>query len=806
MTMDNLKGTESISRILLINREGLIKAGTDDKSVGIKLSPDDKRCQRCHIKGQKSIFLKGEQTFRYAQPIRNNPECYSCHGTETTYNGVIIIDFSTQKIEKEVRQHILKESLIFLASFMIMGFSIFALSTTLVTKRLNKIIDVVRRFKKGVDTARVKIEGKDELTELGSVLNEMAEEMKIRDREKDEMLDKLSNSYEVLKQSRKKHKSLVDSIDGIVWEADAQTFRFSFVSEQAERLLGYPLEQWLNEPTFWKDHVHQDDREQAVAFCMKATAEKRPHDFEYRMIAADGRMLWVRDIVTPTIENGQVVKLQGLMIDITERKAIENALRKSNDNLKLAQKVAHIGSWYIDIQNNELSWSDETYRIFGLPLNTLLTYEIFLDIVHPEDRDYVDRNWKAALSKQPYDIDHRIIVEGTVKWVHEEAELIFNDKGDPLSATGTVQDITIRKQAEKALTEQIRLVSQSQKEWQDTFDSITDLVSIHDTEFNIIRANMAFVKYFGLHPREVIGKKCYEVIHGTDSPVAGCPHKITLDENRPVTKEILDPKTNRVFLVSTFPFYSPDGELLGSVHIAKDVTEEKEKEMRFIMTERLASLGQMASGIAHEINNPLSAIAGCAEGLLSRVMKGRFEPELFENYLKIISEEIMRCKGITTSMLSFVRKTTYEKKEINMNETLDKTIEIIGFQGRLQRVEIKKDYKEGIITYGSEGELRQVCLSIITNALDAMDDTGAITLETGIEGDTVFIKITDTGPGIPQQHLNRIFDPFFTTKSDKGGTGLGLSIANKIVANHSGAINVISEEGKGTTFKIILPM
>lgn len=102
--------------------------------------------------------------------------------------------------------------------------------------------------------------------------------------------------------------------------------------------------------------------------------------------------------------------------------------------------------------------------------------------------------------------------------------------------------------------------------------------------------------------------------------------------------------------------------------------------------------------------------------------------------------------------------------------------------------------------------MRQVFLSIITNALDAMNDTGTITLETGIEGDTVFIKITDTGPGIPQQHLNRIFDPFFTTKSDKGGTGLGLSIANKIVANHNGTLNVISEEGKGTTFKITLPI
>jgi signal transduction histidine kinase len=237
------------------------------------------------------------------------------------------------------------------------------------------------------------------------------------------------------------------------------------------------------------------------------------------------------------------------------------------------------------------------------------------------------------------------------------------------------------------------------------------------------------------------------------------------------------------------------------------VTEEKEREMRLIMSERLASLGQMASGIAHEINNPLAAIAGCTEGLLKRVGQERFEPELFRNYLKIIEEEILRCKNITSGMLSFVRKTTYDTQDVDIHKTLDKTIEIIGFQGRLKKVELIKDYAEGLpLIKGSEGELRQVFLAIIINALDAMEDRGTLFIETWIVEGKVLIRITDSGSGISPEHISRIFDPFYTTKGEKGGTGLGLSIANKIVNNHGGSMEVSSEEGKGTAFIITLPI
>ena len=131
---------------------------------------------------------------------------------------------------------------------------------------------------------------------------------------------------EALEETKRNYESLVNSVDGIVWEADARTFQFTFVSKQAERLLGYPVEQWLRDATFWRDHLHAEDRERAVAYCVQATAEKRSHDFDYRMIAADERAVWLRDIVSVVVEDGHPVALRGIMLDITEQKQMHEQL------------------------------------------------------------------------------------------------------------------------------------------------------------------------------------------------------------------------------------------------------------------------------------------------------------------------------------------------------------------------------------------------------------------------------------------------------------------------------------------------
>ncbi len=149
------------------------------------------------------------------------------------------------------------------------------------------------------------------------------------------------NEQEVIGQGERLYHELVDTIDGIVWEGDARTFQFIFVSRQAERILGYPVQQWIEEPSFWKDHIFPADREWVVAFCVQATKEKKPHQFEYRMIAADGRIVWFRDIVTVIVENNLPVKLRGVMIDITRHKAAEE---KAQQNLERIRALNEIGA------------------------------------------------------------------------------------------------------------------------------------------------------------------------------------------------------------------------------------------------------------------------------------------------------------------------------------------------------------------------------------------------------------------------------------------------------------------------------
>ena len=174
-------------------------------------------------------------------------------------------------------------------------------------------------------------------SQLGAVNEELRKEILERKRVeegRERLLARVQAAHEEAEAAQHRFRDLVNSIEGIVWEADALTFEFSFVSKQAERVLGYPVERWLSEPTFWRDHVHPDDRERTVDFCVKATAEKKGHDFEYRMIAADGRIVWLRDWLTVVVEGDRATSLRSVMVDITERKRADEELDRLRQQLE----------------------------------------------------------------------------------------------------------------------------------------------------------------------------------------------------------------------------------------------------------------------------------------------------------------------------------------------------------------------------------------------------------------------------------------------------------------------------------------
>jgi signal transduction histidine kinase len=246
------------------------------------------------------------------------------------------------------------------------------------------------------------------------------------------------------------------------------------------------------------------------------------------------------------------------------------------------------------------------------------------------------------------------------------------------------------------------------------------------------------------------------------------------------------------------------------VLLAEDVTRAKHLQRQMLLTERLTTAGRLASGVAHELNNPLATIAGCAEALVSRLAGQPLaeRPELadFAAYLKLIEEEAFRCKEITGSLLQFVREPGHRRAETDINALVHKTIELLSPQARFAEARFQPELDPALpFLVVNEGQFRQVFLGIASNGLEAMDGRGRLTIRSRLARGEVLVEFVDEGPGIPADVLARIFDPFFTTKPPGQGTGLGLAIAQSIVADHGGRIEVDSRPGAGTTFRVVLP-
>jgi PAS domain S-box-containing protein len=255
---------------------------------------------------------------------------------------------------------------------------------------------------------------------------------------------------EALRESQKQYEELVASVEGVVWEADARTFQFLFVSPQAERLLGYPAEQWLSEPGFWANHLHPDDRDRAVAYCVAATRDGRNHDFEYRMLSADGRAIWMRDFVSVVVEGGEATRLRGIMVDVTERKQAEEALHRSEEMLRRAQAIAGVSTWTFDVRELMFYASPEGLKMCGWEAGPHSDNEM-AEIIHPDDRERVKACWKATLRGIPFAAEHRFLVGGNVRWVNVHAEPEIDADGKVVRIHGVTQETTARRQLEEQL-------------------------------------------------------------------------------------------------------------------------------------------------------------------------------------------------------------------------------------------------------------------------------------------------------------------------------------------------------------------
>lgn len=351
-------------------------------------------------------------------------------------------------------------------------------------------------------------------------------------------------------------------------------------------------------------------------------------------------------------------------------------------------------------------------------------------------------------------------------------------------------------------------VSLAEAELKHIFESISDMVFFTDKDFTIRRINQAVVKKIGKPEKEIVGEKCYRVFHGKEEPWEECPHIKTMESKMPRVQEIEDQHLGGTFVVSNSPILDSSGNLLGTVHISRDITELHNLRERVEHAEKMAALGELAARVAHEIRNPLVSIGGFA-----RRLEKKLTGDLHE-YAEIIVNEVVRLEQILKEILGFVKGSKAVKERVSINDLIDSIIDFISpsISERGNRI-IKHLSESPIMLKIDPDRIKDAILNIITNANQATEN-GTITVKTWKRYDEAVIEISDTGCGIRPEDRKNIFNPFFTTKAQ--GTGLGLAVTHKIIQEHDGRIHFESvckeERGEekgwhcGTTFKIYLPL
>ena len=458
-------------------------------------------------------------------------------------------------------------------------------------------------------------------------------------------------------------------------------------------------------------------------------------------------------------------------------------LQEAYRDLNRAQSVANAGSWRLDIGSNQLLWSDETYRIFGIPRETPMTYETFLSSIHPDDREYVDQKWTAALHGEPYDIEHRIVVNEAVKWVREKAELEFDSKGELKSGFGTVQDITERKLSE----EQYRTIVRT----------AMDGFWLVDAEGKIIDVNDSYCRLTGYSREELLAMSIGDV-EAVEVPEETAHHIERVKEkgyDRFETRH--RSKDGRTIDVEVSVNFMEDEGGRFFVFI-RDITERKRADQ---LKDEFIGL------VSHELRTPLTVISGSLQTAMSEGLSQEDVHELLQNAAE-------GADSLATILENMLELSRYQAGRLQLR------VEMVSIADTVQTV-TEKLKRQGItreFLLDIPGELppaeadpvrvERIFFNLMENATKYSPEATRITISSQTQGDFVITRITDQGSGISPDDQVKLFEPFRQLETSQGrakGIGLGLVVCKRLVEAQGGWIRVESELGKGSTFSFALP-
>ncbi len=338
------------------------------------------------------------------------------------------------------------------------------------------------------------------------------------------------------------------------------------------------------------------------------------------------------------------------------------------------------------------------------------------------------------------------------------------------------------------------------------FDSIPTSIYIIDRKFNLAAVNMHRARRTGLPPNQLVGRRCFQALFQLDDPCPDCRVLDTLFGGQSTSRTRRHWETDfepQEWEISTYPILDDNEQVTQAILLEQDVTEKRRLEATLAQSEKLAAVGQLAAGLAHEINNPLTAIIANAQLLQRELPAGDDKQELVD----LIARAGARANQVVRNLLDLARKEHYDFAPVDINENIRKALTFLQHEFTNRAIELvfepEQDLPEVV---ASPDHLQGVWINLLSNAIDALEEgRRLIRVATYHLGSEVHVSITDTGTGIAPQNLAHIFEPFFTTKGPGHGTGLGLSVCHRVVKQHGGSILVESQLGVGTQFTVVLP-
>ncbi len=620
---------------------------------------------------------------------------------------------------------------------------------------------------------------------------------------------------EAVRESEERYRELVENAIDIIYTHDLQG-NYTSVNRAGEEITGYTKEESLK--ISLADTVAPEYLETAMEMTAAKLAGKDVTAYELELIAKDGHRVAVEVNSRIIEENGVPVGVQGIARDITERRLADELITQSQQRLTLATESMGLGVWDWDLISNTLIWDKRMYEFHGIREEDFGgAYDAWLKAVHPDDSKKADDAIKAALDgSAPYHLTFRVVWPGgEIRHLEGQAIVVRANGETPVRMIGVNVDITERVLADKILRE-------SNDKFRQLADTITDVFWMRSPDLKeLYYISPAYEKIWG---RSVESR--YEtpgdwtefiVPEDRENAVAGLEALTRDAPTVDVGYRIMRPDGEiRWVHLRGYQVRDDAGELIRLIGIVTDITERKQLELQFLQAQKMEAVGALAGGIAHDFNNLLTVINGYSD-LLGRSLPpddARRKP------VDAIQQAGERAAALTSQLLAFSRKAIVQPVAVDLNNAV-RNVEKMLTRLIREDIELTLTADETISAIVVDpSQLDQILMNLAVNGRDAMPKGGKLMIQTfAAEVDRDYIRqhpyakagryvvmaVTDTGGGMTPEVKERIFEPFFTTKSQGKGTGLGLATVYGIVKQAGGHIEVYSEIGTGTCFKVYFP-